>query len=112
MEIKEFFSIAVPILTVVGIVVKWGYDRGKNESIQEEIGRKNTEQDGKLTNLFSWKDAHNEDAASQRVKFQVEMAEIRGELKGLKESHNEQFAAIMERFTRIEDKIDRLEQRN
>lgn len=109
--LKEFLGIGISLFTFIGMVANLFYNNWKNAHLQDEITKKNEAQDKQLTKMWEWKDHHEIDASEQRRKFEVQMAEIRGELKGIKDSHENQFNAIMERLTRVENKIDRLEQR-
>ena len=99
------------IASLLSLIAKVVYDYAEGKITQKALGDKNEEQDRKLKKLFEDADKHKEDAANYRLKFEVQMAEVRGELKGMKESHNEQFEQLREMFTRLETKIDRLEQR-
>jgi hypothetical protein len=87
------------------------YDKGKRESLEKELTDKNDKHQQQLERMWTWKDTHEHDASEKRLRFEVEMAELKGRLTGIKESHDEQFSQLMERFTRIEDKIDRIETR-
>lgn len=72
--------------------------------------------------LFNFKDEHEKDSAEWRSKYEREMAELRGQLAGLIMANGKEFAAILERldrmedshqrqFEKLEDKIDKLEDR-
>lgn len=109
--LSQFLTIAISLITFIGLIGKQFFDHGRSSRLQEEIKDKNEEQDGQLGKLWSWKDNHEQEANEKRLRFEIELASTRGELKGIKESQDGQFEAIMDRLTRVEGKIDRLEER-
>lgn len=77
---------------------------------------------GKIKKLFEYKDAHEKEAGEWRTKYEREHAELRGQIEGLAMANGKEFAAILTRldkmeenqskqFERLEEKIDRLEDR-
>lgn len=112
MSLTQILGLAISVITLVGFIGRSFYENGKRDSLTDFVEKKNASQDNSLRILFAWKDSHTDEAAEHRLKFEIALARIEGELKGIKDSHDGQFTAIMERLTRVENKIDRLEQRN
>ena len=69
---------------IISLIVMWVRFQNKVDNLVD----KDVDQENKLKNLFSWKDAHTEDANNHRLKFEIELAETRGQIKGMKESQD------------------------
>jgi chromosome segregation ATPase len=51
---------------------------------------------------------HEKEASDQREKFNIQIAQLQGELKGIRETSLAQFNSINEHLKRLEDKLDRM----
>lgn len=102
-------------LATIGILVAiigWGIN----------LQRKCGSNAGHIKRLYDYKDAHEKEASAWRAKYAQESAELRGQIEGLAMANGKEFAAILSRldkmeenqskqFERLEEKIDRLEDR-
>lgn len=120
MDLRLFLEIAGFVVVVGGILFSAGNQRGRSESIEENLNIKidqhiaddlriETSIKNQVGKLWEWKDLHEKEAGNNRLEIQKQL----GRTEAAIAIHDSQFSQLINSIAKMErsigDKIDKLE---